>query len=279
MPLYEKSMPRMGQGTWRMGDNPKKRQEEIAALQEGIRLGLSLIDTAEMYGDGRSETLVGEALRGLDRDSVYLVSKVYPHNADKKHIYASCEASLSRLNVSALDLYLLHWRGGVRLSETVSCMEDLKRQGKNPHWGVSNFDTADMEELWTIPGGQECAVNQVLYHLGSRGIEYSLMPWMKAHQVKLMAYCPLAQQSLVRRELYESGIVLQVAARYNITPAQVLLGFLLSDPLAIPIPKSGSIAHVQENAAMLNISLSKEDLDMLREAFPAPNHKTPLDVE
>ena len=272
-------LPRMGQGTWHMGDDLSMRAEEIAAIQEGIQLGMTMIDTAEMYGEGRAESLVGEAIANIPRESLYLVSKVYPHNAGRSRIFRSAENSLLRMKTDYMDLYLLHWRGGASLLETVECMEELKRRGLIRRWGVSNFDTADMKELFSIPGGENCAVNQVLYHLGSRGIEYELLPFMREHRVPVMAYCPLAQQSLLKPELFRSKAVHEVAARHNITPAQVLLGFILRDPLLIPIPKAGSVKHARENAAMLRIPLSPEDIQLLSDAFPAPGYKTPLDVE
>ncbi len=272
-------LPRMGQGTWHMGDDPAKKAEEIAALREGINLGMTLIDTAEMYGEGRSETLVGEAIKSIPREKLYLVSKVYPHNAGRSRIFRSAENSLRRMGVEYMDLYLLHWRGGVPLAETVECMEELKRRGLIQNWGVSNFDTPDMKELFSIPGGKNCTVNQVLYHLGSRGIEYDLLPLLRERHVPVMAYCPLAQQSLLKPELFSSKAVREVAARHQITPAQVLLGFILRDPLLIPIPKAGSVKHARENAAMLNTPLAPEEIELLSKAFPAPGYKTPLDVE
>ena len=272
-------IPRMGQGTWRMGDDPDTRSTEIEALRTGIRLGLTMIDTAEMYGEGRSETLVGEAIRPLPRESLYIATKVYPHNAGKNRIFHSAESSLKRLQVNYLDLYLLHWRGNVPLSETVECMEQLVRDGLIRRWGVSNFDTKDMQELFSIPKGENCAVNQVLYHLGSRGIEFSLLPWLREKNIPVMAYCPLAQQSLLRPELYRSRAVLEVARRRSLTAAQVLLGFILRDPLLIPIPKAGSAAHAAQNAAMLRTPLEPEDISLLNDSFPAPGYKTPLDVE
>lgn len=272
-------LPRMGQGTWHLGDDPAKRAEEISALREGVNLGMTLIDTAEMYGEGRAETLVGEAIRQIPRDKLYLVSKVYPHNAGKSRIFHSVENSLRRMGTSYMDLYLLHWRGGASLPETVECMEELKQRRLISNWGVSNFDTPDMKELFSIPGGNNCAVNQVLYHLGSRGIEYELLPFMKEHRVPVMAYCPLAQQSLLKPELFASKAVREVAGRHHITPAQVLLGFILRDPFLIPIPKAGSVKHTRENAAMLNMPLSPDETELLSNAFPAPGYKTPLDVE
>ena len=272
-------MPRMGQGTWHLGDQPSRRKDEIEAIREGIALGMTMIDTAEMYGEGRSESLVGEAIQGIERGSLFIVSKVYPHNAGRKNIFRSAENSLRRMKTDYMDLYLLHWRGGVPLAETAECMEELVRRGLIKNWGVSNFDTHDMKELFSVPGGKNCAVNQVLYHLGSRGIEFELLPWLKAHNVPVMAYCPLAQQSLLKPELFTSRAVLTVAKNHQITPAQVLLGFILRDPGLIPIPKAGSVKHVQENAAMLHIALTDDEIALLSDTFPAPNYKTPLDIE
>ncbi len=188
------TVPAIGLGTWYLGENPATWNKELEALRTGIDTGMTLIDTAEMYGSGRSERLVGEAISGMNRESLFVVSKVLPQNAGKSRIFSSCRASLKRLGTSYLDLYLLHWRGGVPLSETVSCMEELKKEGLIRDWGVSNFDLEDMEELWQVKSGQKCLVNQVLYHMGSRGIEYSLLPWMESHHVSLMAYCPLARE-------------------------------------------------------------------------------------
>jgi diketogulonate reductase-like aldo/keto reductase len=272
-------LPRMGQGTWHLGDDPAKRAEEIKALREGFDLGMTMIDTAEMYGEGRAETLVGEAVKQIPREKLYLVSKVYPHNAGKSRIFRSAENSLRRMGTDYMDLYLLHWRGGALLPEMVECMEELKQRGLIVNWGVSNFDTADMKELFSVPGGNNCTVNQVLYHLGSRGIEYELLPWLKEHRVPVMAYCPLAQQSLLKPELFASKAVRDIAGRHHLTPSQVLLGFILRDPFLIPIPKAGSVKHARENAAMLNIPLSPEETGLLSNAFPAPGYKTPLDVE
>lgn len=272
-------LPRMGQGTWRMGDDPAARETEIEALRTGIRLGLIMIDTAEMYGEGLAESLTGEAIRPFPRESLCLVSKVYPHNAGKGRIGRALENSLKRLQTDYLDLYLLHWRGAVPLSETVAQMEELQKSGLIRRWGVSNFDTKDMEELFSLPGGENCATDQVLYHLGSRGIEFSLLPWLRARSIPVMAYCPLAQQSLLRPELYRSRAVLEVEKRRGLTPAQVLLGFILRDPLLFPIPKAGTPEHTKQNAMMLHTALAPEDLRLLNEAFPAPSWKTPLDVE
>jgi len=276
--LDQSHLPFIGQGTWFMGENPSAKQKEVSALQYGIDQGMSLIDTAEMYGSGGAELVVGEAIKGQDRSKLYIVSKVYPHNAGKNNIFRACEQTLQRLETDYLDLYLLHWRGSVPLSETVACMEELVRQGKIKRWGVSNFDTEDMKELWQVPDGNKCVVNQVLYHLGSRGIEYDLLPWMEKHQVATMAYCPLAQAGTLRRGLFNNTAVKAVAKKHGISVAQVLLGFVLNKPNIIAIPKAASIEHVAENAAMGNIKLDNDDIKLLDEHYPGPTHKMPLDI-
>lgn len=268
----------LGQGVWLLGDNPAKRANELAALRAGMAAGMTLLDTAEMYGYGRSESLVGEAIRGMPREKVFVVSKVLPNNASRAKIFDSCDASLEHLGLDYLDLYLLHWRGGVPLSETVKCMQELVRSGKIRRWGVSNFDVDDMKELWRVPGGSECAVNQVLYHLGSRGIEYALMPWLAEHRVPVMAYCPIAQAGDLKAELYKNPAVQAVAARHKATVTQVLLAFVLRSGNVIAIPRSGSAAHTTENAAADGVKLTDADVAELDAAFPAPNHKTHLDI-
>lgn len=271
-------IPRLGQGTWHMGDHPARRSAEIEALRTGVELGMTLIDTAEMYGEGLSESLIGEAIRPLPRGELFVVSKVYPHNAGEARIFQSCENTLRRLGVERLDLYLLHWRGGIALAETVACMQKLIFQGKIARWGVSNFDTDDMQELWGVPNGDKCCVNQVLYHLGSRGIEFDLLPWHRRHAVPVMAYCPLAQGGRLRAGLVQNASVQAVAKRHQATPAQILLAFLLRDPLVVAIPKASSRAHVRENAAASLVSLTDEDVAALSAAFPAPRRKMPLDL-
>ena len=273
------AVPGLGQGTWHLAENPSKRSREIETLQTGVRLGMTLIDTAEMYGEGASEKLVGEAIREIPREKLFLVSKVYPHNAGRSHIFESCKNTLKRLGVSSLDLYLLHWRGRVPLAETVSCMEELIRMGLIRRWGVSNFDLEDMEELWKTPGGNRCAVNQVLYHLGSRGIEYDLIPWMDSHNVPVMAYCPLAQAGTLRRGLLESSAVKEVALAHNAAPVQILLSFVMHSGKVIAVPKASSPEHVYENAKSGMIELTHKDLETLSADFPPPRHKAPLDMQ
>ena len=273
-----RKVPRLGQGTWHLAQNPGTRENEIEALRLGIQSGMTLIDTAEMYGEGASEQLVGEAIQDVPRDSLFLVSKVYPHNAGRDSIFQSCKNSLRRMGISYLDLYLLHWRGRIPLAETAACMEELMKMGLIRGWGVSNFDIDDMRELWDVPGGTNCLVNQVLYHLGSRGIEYSLLPWMEERKVPLMAYCPLAQGGSLRRGLLESKAVQTVAKAHQAAPMQIILSFAMHSGKAIAIPMTRSVSHVRENAEAGLIQLTSEDLRILSERYPSPSRKLPLDM-
>ncbi len=269
---------RIGQGTWELGVRPDRFAQECGALRAGVEAGMTLIDTAEMYGEGAAEELVGHALRGLDRERLYLVSKVYPHNAGRQHIFQCCEDSLRRMQTDYLDLYLLHWRGAVPLAETVECMEELKARGRIRDWGVSNLDRHWMEELFRVPGGDRCLTDQVLYHLGSRGVEYDLLPWLQRHGLPLMAYCPLAQGGTLRGELMAHPAVQAAAQAHGATPCQVLLAFLLARPGVVPIPRSSSAGHTLDNAAALDLCLTAEEQNALDKAFPAPGGPTPLDV-
>lgn len=272
------SVPQLGMGTWYLGEKLSAREEEIHALQTGIQNGMTLIDTAEMYGNGHSEQLVGQAIRDYNRDELFLVSKVLPQNAGESRLKRSLKHTLRMMRTDYLDLYLLHWRGRIPLAETVQCMEEMVKEGKIRAWGVSNFDTDDMEELFRIPGGEQCVVNQVLYHLGSRGIEYSLKPWMDAHGVALMAYCPLAQAGTLRQELMVHPVLDRIADAHHITVIQLLLAFVLHRENTIAIPRSGKAAHVQANADAMKVSLSEEELIEINRAFPVPNHKCCLDI-
>lgn len=271
------AVPVIGQGTWYMGENPALRAQEAAALRAGIDLGLTVIDTAEMYADGGAEEVVGEAIRG-QRDRVVLVSKVYPWNAGGRKIARACEASLRRLNTDYLDLYLLHWRGDYSLQETVAGMEALVAQGKIRRWGVSNLDEDDMQQLWQVEGGERCATNQVLYHLASRGIEYDLLPWCQQRRLPVMAYCPLAQTGRLRNGLLNHTVVKNIAQERGVTAAQILLAWVISRREVLAIPKASSIEHVAQNAAALDIVLNDEELALLDKAYPAPARKTPLDM-
>lgn len=275
--LGDRALPAIGQGTWYMGEQRGLRGQEVSALRAGLDRGLRLIDTAEMYTDGGAEEVVGEAIRGR-RDDAYLVSKVYPWNAGGKKAAAACEASLRRLGTDRIDLYLLHWRGGIPLADTIAAMEALIAQGKILRWGVSNLDADDMQALWSAAGGEACATDQVLYHLASRGIEYDLLPWCRRHRVPLMAYCPLAQAGKLRSGLMESAAVRDVADALGATPAQVLLAWVISREGVMAIPKAATVRHVEQNAAALSLTLPQEALEKLDRAFPAPGRKTPLDV-
>lgn len=271
-------MPRLGMGTWFLGEKKQKDAQETAALRAGIDAGIRLIDTAEMYGDGKSEQLIGRAIQGYDRSKLFLVSKVYPHNAGRRKIFKSVQQTLKNLQTDYLDLYLLHWRGAVPLEETVECMEQLVKEGKIRSWGVSNFDTDDMRELLSVPNGNHCVVDQVLYHLGSRGVEYDLLPWLEEHQIPLMAYCPLAQAGDLQKDLLKSSTVKEIAKDHNITPMQVLLAFVLYQPNVIAIPRSGKAEHVLQNWNARKIRLTDVEYGLLDKAFPAPKQKTYLDI-
>lgn len=271
------SLPRIGQGTWYMGENPQMRDREIKALQLGIELGMKLIDTAEMYGNGDSERLVGEAIKGR-RDDIFLVSKVYPHHAGLDMIAKACENSLKRLGTDHLDLYLLHWRGRVPLAETIEGMEKLRKEGKIVRWGVSNFDTDDMKELWNTTNGKNCMTNQVLYHLGSRGIDYDLLPWQREHHMPIMAYSPLAQGGSLRRQLLTDPTIKEIAEKYAVQPLQIALAWTIRSNDCLAIPKAVQEEHVLANAKATIIELTKEDLNRLDEVFPQPTRKMPLDI-
>ncbi|MHA0863461.1 aldo/keto reductase [Enterobacter wuhouensis] len=272
-----RSIPAIGQGTWYMGEKASLRKTEVDALRAGIDLGLTLIDTAEMYAEGGAEEVVGEAIKG-QRDKVFLVSKVYPWNAGGQKGQAACEASLRRLGTDRIDLYLLHWRGNFALDETIDLMNKLQQQGKIGRWGVSNLDVDDMQALWREEGGSACATNQVLYHLASRGIEYDLLPWCQQHDVPVMAYCPLAQAGRLRTGLMNHPVVNEIARNHNATAAQILLAWVIRHQGVMAIPKAASIEHVKANAGALDITLTGEELRLLDNAFPVPAVKTPLDV-
>jgi len=266
-----REVPAIGQGTWKMGEGQRGAREEEEALRQGIDLGMTLIDTAEMYGDGRSEEIVGRAIAGR-RDRVFVVSKVYPHNASRTGVPAACARSLKRLGTDHIDLYLLHWRGGVPLAETVIAFEALREQGKIGAWGVSNLDADDMEELAALAQGSACATDQVLYHPGSRGIEFDLLPWCARHRMPVMAYSPVGQAG----RLLRSPALVEVAARHGATPAQIAIAWGLRSSSVISIPKAGDAAHVRENAAASDIALTEADLATIDAAFPPPRRKQAL---
>ncbi|WP_311945952.1 aldo/keto reductase [Halomonas piscis] len=280
------TLPAIGQGTWFMGENLSPREDEVRALQYGLDQGLTLVDTAEMYGNGGAEEVVGEALAGR-RDDAFLVSKAFPWNAGRDSAIAACEASLERMHTDYLDLYLLHWPGGIPLDETLEAFERLRADGKIRRFGVSNFDVDELATLYSLSGGDACAVNQVLYHLGSRGIEHSLLPWMRDHGMPAMGYCPLAQGGGLRRRLLDNPEVESIAADLNITPAQLLLAWAIrprdfagdTDRRdIIAIPKASQTKHVAQNAATLGVELDNDICRRLDAAFPPPGQKEPLDI-
>lgn len=266
------AVPALGLGTWGMGESRHRGHEEIAALRLGIDLGMTLIDTAEMYGDGGAEEIVGKAIAGR-RDGVFLVSKVYPHNATRKGTLAACERSLKRLGTDRLDLYLLHWRGAVPLSETLEAFGELRRAGKIRHFGVSNFDRADMEELTNLPGGDATACNQVLYNLMRRGIEWDLLPWCRTRRMPIMAYSPVEQGRLLDRPA-----LVRLARRRGITPAQAALAWILRQDGVIAIPKAVQPKHLHENRAAGDIELASEDLAELDAVSSPPSGPQPLEM-
>lgn len=262
----------LGLGTWNMGDDLAKKAEEIKALQQGIELGMSALDTAEMYGDGRSETLVGEAIADR-REQVFLISKVLPSHASYQGTKQACEQSLKRLKTDHLDLYLLHWRGRFPLHETVKAMIELQREGKINQWGVSNFDVDDMEELYDLAGGSGCAANEVLYNLSRRGIEYDLLPWCQKEKLPVIAYSPIEQGRILKNKT-----ISDIANKYHATPAQIALAWVLHTPDVLAIPKAGSIGHVEENFHSLSIHLDTDDFHLLDAAFPKPSRKIALEM-
>jgi diketogulonate reductase-like aldo/keto reductase len=265
-----KAVPVLGQGTWHMGEVEREREAEIGALRLGIDLGMTLIDTAEMYADGEAEKIVGEAISGR-RGQVYLVSKVYPHNASRKGAITACERSLRRLKTDYLDLYLLHWRGSIPLEETLSAFEELRRTGKIRDFGVSNFDRSDMEELMATSGGENTATNQVLYNLRRRGIERDLLPWCRQRGIPIMAYSPIEQgHQFPQLRAFSEG--------RGLTPAQVALAWVLGQEGVIAIPKAKKLQHVSENRAAADVGFTAQELAELDKLYPRPTEKTPLEM-
>jgi len=272
-----RAIPVLGQGTWNMGEDPGARADEVAALRLGLDLGITLVDTAEMYGEGGAEEVVGEAIRGR-RDEVFLVSKVYPHNADRAGVRAACERSLRRLGTDRLDLYLLHWRGGVPLEETLEAFARLREQGKILDYGVSNFDQDDLLEAAALPAGDGVAVDQVLYNLSQRGIEWDVLPWCRQRSMPVMAYSPLESNPADQGAMLGKDALRAVAQAHGATPAQVALAWLLRQDGVVVIPKAVQPAHVRANRAALELAprLTDADLAALDPAFPPPRRRRPL---
>lgn len=266
------NVPKLGLGTWGMGERSQARAREVRALQAGLDRGLTLIDTAEMYGSGGAEEVVGEAIAGR-RDSVFLVSKVLPHNASREGTRRACEASLRRLGCGHLDLYLLHWRGRWPLEETLEAFSALQAEGIIRAWGVSNLDMEDCQELDALVGSEGLATNQLLYNLSRRGIEADLLPWCQARGVPVMAYSPIEQGRLLRQRPLE-----RIAQRHEATAAQIALAWLLRQEGVLPIPKASDLNHLEENIAALSVELTQEDLKELDQGFPPPDGPQPLDI-
>ena len=265
-------VPALGLGTWRMGESSATVRQEAAALAHGLDLGLTLIDTAEMYGEGGAEEVVSHAIAGR-RQWAFVVSKVYPHNAGRKGMVAACERSLRRLAIDCIDLYLLHWRGRIPLAETVDGFERLRAAGKIRRWGVSNFDVSDMKELYALSDGHRCAANQVLYNLAERGIEWQLLDWCREHRVAVMAYSPIAQGALLTDPKLKA-----IANAARVTPAQLALAWVMNRPQVIAIPQSSNAAHIDDIRESAGVKLGADILAALDSAFPAPRRATPLAV-
>jgi diketogulonate reductase-like aldo/keto reductase len=270
-------VPVLGQGTWGFGEDQTKRRAEIAALRLGLDLGMTMIDTAEMYGEGASEELIGEAIEGR-RAEVFLVSKVYPHHATRSGALQACERSLNRLKTDHLDLYLLHWIGSVPLAETLEAFQSLKQAGKIRQYGVSNFDRSDMEEAVSLSGGGEIVTDQVLYNLQRRGIEWDLLPWCRDHGIPVMAYSPFEHSASEHTGMLAQAELKSIASRHNATAVQVALAWILRQTGVIAIPKASSIAHVRENREATKLVLTDQDLSELDRAFPPPRHKAQLEM-
>jgi diketogulonate reductase-like aldo/keto reductase len=270
-------VPALGLGTWRLGESKRARAAEIAAVRAAFELGYRLIDTAEMYGEGGAEEVVGQALADaiaagdLRREDVYIVSKVYPHNASVRGVAAACDRSRSRLQLDVIDLYLLHWRGSHPLAATIEGFERLRSAGHIRQWGVSNFDVDDMQELWRLERGPQCVANQVYYSASHRGIDFDLLPWLRQHDVAAMAYCPIDQGALSSN----AGLS-RIAARHGATAAQVALAWVLRTPGIVAIPKASQVGHLRENLRAIDLALDAEDLAAIDHMYPAPRRKQPL---
>lgn len=274
--LNKQSVLAVGMGTWHMGDDPAKEKAEIDALQAGIKAGAAVIDTAEMYGEGNAETLVGKAIQTFTRGDLYLISKVYPWNASADELPKALDRSLARLGTDYLDLYLLHWRGDVPLAETVDALEAAKASGKIRAWGVSNFDVADMEELLRLENGDQCAANQVLYNLGARGIEYDLLPWQAEAEIPVIAYSPIAQGDRLGHHFKNDEVLKELAEAKGCTIFQLLLAWTLRQPHVLAIPQTSDSLHMLQNIEACKIVFSQSDLAAIDARFPAPTKKQPL---
>ncbi|MEB5687063.1 aldo/keto reductase [Mammaliicoccus lentus] len=274
--IKDMSIEPIGLGTWKMGDDSNIHQEEIDAIQFAINQGANVIDTAEMYGDGASEELIGEAIQSYDREKLYIISKVHPENASRDKVLTSIDNSLKRLRTDYIDLYLLHWKSQYPLEETISAFEEAKNLGKIKEWGVSNFDTSDMKHLLSLPNGHECVANQVRYNIGDRGIEYDLKPFMRENNIALISYAPIARGDKLGKNLTKSPVLLELSRKYEVDVFQILLAWNIRDGHTLAIPKSSNKLHIENNMGASNIHLTEEDIQKIDSEFPPPTTKEPL---
>lgn len=274
--IKDMSIEPVGLGTWKMGDDSNIHQEEIDAIQFAINQGANVIDTAEMYGDGASEELIGEAIQSYDREKLYIISKVHLENASRDKVLTSIDNSLKRLRTDYIDLYLLHWKSQYPLEETISAFEEAKNLGKIKEWGVSNFDTSDMKHLLSLPNGHECVANQVRYNIGDRGIEYDLKPFMRENNIALISYAPIARGDKLGKNLTKSPVLLELSRKYEVDVFQILLAWNIRDGHTLAIPKSSNKLHIENNMGASNIHLTEEDIQKIDSEFPPPTTKEPL---
>ncbi|WP_210617489.1 aldo/keto reductase [Mammaliicoccus lentus] len=274
--IKDMSIKPIGLGTWKMGDDSNNHQDEIDAIQFAINQGANVIDTAEMYGDGASEELIGEAIQSYDREKLYIISKVHPQNASKDKVLTSIDNSLKRLRTDYIDLYLLHWKSQYPLEETISAFEEAKKLGKIKEWGVSNFDASDMKHLLSLPNGHECVANQVRYNIGDRGIEYDLKPFMRENNIALISYAPIARGDKLGKNLTKSPVLLELSRKYEVDVFQILLAWNIRDGHTLAIPKSSNKLHIENNMRASNIHLTEEDIQKIDSEFPPPTTKEPL---
>ncbi|GAB1613718.1 aldo/keto reductase [Mammaliicoccus lentus] len=274
--IKDMSIEPIGLGTWKMGDDSNNHQDEIDAIQFAINQGANVIDTAEMYGDGASEELIGEAIQSYDREKLYIISKVHPENASRDKVLTSIDNSLKRLRTDYIDLYLLHWKSQYPLEETISAFEEAKNLGKIKEWGVSNFDMSDMKHLLSLPNGHECVANQVRYNIGDRGIEYDLKPFMRENNIALISYAPIARGDKLGKNLTKSPVLLELSRKYEVDVFQILLAWNIRDGHTLAIPKSSNKLHIENNMGASNIHLTEEDIQKIDSEFPPPTTKEPL---
>ncbi|MHA8138179.1 aldo/keto reductase [Lactobacillaceae bacterium Scapto_B20] len=271
-------IPAIGMGTWHMGSDPELYDQQKATIQYGINHGATVIDTAEQYGQGDSEAIIGDAIKGFPREDLFLISKFYPFHAKKQQMEAALDASLQRLGTDYLDLYLYHWPGATPLSEVVDNLAAMQHTGKIKHWGVSNFDLSDMQDLWSLPNGKDVMANEDLYNIGSRGIDYDLLPWQREHHIPLIAYAPVDQADTRGAKITKQRALAEVAKRHHANEYQIMLAWVIRDGQTLAIPQTDQQSHMQSNIDAANIELTADDLNLLEQAFPAPKTKQTLDI-